>query len=379
MTTIDLKVSKDKLLLTPGPLTTSYTVREAAFRDLGSRDSEFISIVQDVRQKLLTLAHVGRPDYESIIIQGSGTFGIESVISSALPTGGKLLNIINGAYGRRISQIARIHSIPVLELNYNENQWPDLLEIENALANDPEITHVAIIHGETTTGLINPIKEIGNLTAKYGKPLIVDAMSTFGAYDIDIKALNISYLISSSNKCIEGIPGFSIIIARTSELVQCEGKARTLSLDLYDQWDGLKLNGQFRFTPPVQSILSFNKALDQLEREGGVIARAIRYSNNNSILVNGMRNLGFKVYLPDNLRGYIITSFIYPQHPQFTFEAFYNRLNEKGFVIYPGKLSKVDCFRIGNIGQVFPNDLSDLIVAVKEVLNDMKVNLNDRI
>jgi len=242
MTSIDLIVSKDKLLFTPGPLTTSYPVKEAAFRDLGSRDSEFLSIVQNVRQKILALAHVDFPEYDTVIFQGSGTFGIEAVISSVLPRCGKLLNIINGAYGRRISQIARVHSIPVVEMNYDENQWPDLLDIDKVLHADPDITHVAVIHGETTTGLINPIKDIGELTAGYNKSLIVDAMSTFGAYDIDIKALNISYLISSSNKCIEGIPGFSFVVARISELADCKGQARTLSLDLYDQWAGLNLH-----------------------------------------------------------------------------------------------------------------------------------------
>jgi len=375
MTLPEMQKTRDKLLFTPGPLTTAMKVKEAALIDLGSRDSTFISLEQQIRQKLLDLAHVEPPEYEAVIIQGSGTFGIESAISSALPEGGTLLNIINGAYGRRISQIAHIHSIPVIELIYEENQLPDIQEIETALKVNSEITHVAIIHGETTTGLLNPISVLGEITALYNKALIVDAMSTFGAYDIDMKKLNISYLISSSNKCIEGIPGFSYVLAKRSELEKCKGQSRSLSLDLFDQWTGLNSNGQFRFTPPVQALLAFHTALNLLDKEGGVDARAIRYRENNKLLVNEMKKAGFEIYLPDEIRSYIITSFIYPTHPNFSFEMFYSKLNEKGFVIYPGKLSKVDCFRIGNIGQLFPDDIQMLVDAIADVLRELKIDL----
>jgi 2-aminoethylphosphonate-pyruvate transaminase len=366
----------NKLLFTPGPLTTARNVKEAALFDLGSRDSLFISVVQEIRHRLLDLANVSSPDYEAVIIQGSGTFGIESVISSALPDYGMLLNIINGAYGHRISQMARIHSIPLIEIIYDENQLPDLTQIESTLDAYPQITHIAIVHGETTTGLINPIAEIGAIAAYHKKVYIVDAMSTFGAYDINISDLNISYLISSSNKCIEGIPGFSFVLAKRSELEKCEDQSRSLSLDLYDQWAILNSNGQFRFTPPVQVLLAFHTALHLLEMEGGIKARAKRYKENNLLLVNEMKKAGFQLYLPDEIRSYIITSFLYPTHPKFSFSRFYSKLNEKGFVIYPGKLSKVDCFRIGNIGQLHPADIQNLIIGIIEVLHEMKIDLN---
>jgi 2-aminoethylphosphonate-pyruvate transaminase len=369
----DFSKTKDKLLFTPGPLTTAMIVKEAALVDLGSRDSAFISIVQQIRQKLLVLAHVESPNYEAVIIQGSGTFGIESTITSAIPDSGMLLNIINGAYGRRISQIARIHAIPLIELIYDENQLPDLKEIESLLIENPEITHIAVVHGETTTGLLNPIAEIGEIVSHYKKAFIVDAMSTFGAYDIDMKSLNISFLISSSNKCIEGIPGFSYVLAKRIELEKCKKNIRSLSLDLYDQWSGLNTNGQFRFTPPVQILLAFHEALIQLEREGGISARAKRYAENNALLIRGMEKTGFTLYLTPDVRSYIITSFLYPNHPKFSFEIFYSKLNEKGFVIYPGKLSKVDCFRIGNIGQLYPVDIQNLIDAVGKVLCEMNI------
>ena len=377
MTIQDLPKTKNKLLFTPGPLTTAANVKEAALFDLGSRDSIFISVLQQIRRRLLDLAQVKTPDYETIIIQGSGTFGIESVISSAIPADGMLLNIINGAYGRRISQMARIHSIPLIELIFNENQLPDLQQIEAALDTYPLITHVAVIHGETTTGLLNPIDEIGTIAAHHKKVFIVDAMSTFGAYDIDPGNLNISYLISSSNKCIEGIPGFSYVLAKRSELEKCKNQSRTLSLDLYDQWLGLNSNGQFRFTPPVQSLLAFNEALNELDKEGGISARANRYAENNLLLISGMEKLGFKTFLPENIRSYIITSFLYPTHPNFSFEVFYSKLNEKGYVIYPGKLSKVDCFRIGNIGQLFFFDIQMLVDTIEKILSELKIDLKD--
>jgi len=373
----ELDNKRDKLLFTPGPLTTRTSVKEASLFDLGSRDSAFIDVVQQIRKQLLALAHVAAPDYEAVIIQGSGTFGIESVISSAIPAKGRLLNIVNGAYGRRISEMARIHSIPLTELIYNENQLPDPEQIGSALKSNPNISHIAVIHGETTTGLINQVDEIGELASKYKKTLVVDAMSTFGAYEIDVRKLNISYLVSSSNKCIEGIPGFSFVIARRSELEKCRDNARTLSLDLYSQWAGLNSNGQFRFTPPVQSLLAFHKALEELEADGGISSRARRYEDNNLLLIKGMENLGFIPFLPENIRGYIITSFLYPEHPGFSFEEFYSKLNEKGFVIYPGKLSKVDCFRIGNIGQLYDIDIKLLIEAVEEVLLDLNIKLRN--
>jgi 2-aminoethylphosphonate-pyruvate transaminase len=377
MTSSELSKPKDKLLFTPGPLTTSLKVKEASLFDLGSRDPVFISIVEQIRRKLLKLADAEVPDYEAIIIQGSGTFGIESVISSAIPADGLLLNIINGAYGRRISEIARIHCIPLIELKFNENQLPDLSQIEGTLDTYPQITHVAVIHGETTTGLLNPVAEIGAIAVHHKKVFIVDAMSTFGAYHIDPGKTGISYLISSSNKCIEGIPGFSYVLAKRTDLEKCKGRARTLSLDLYQQWEGLNNNGQFRFTPPVQALLAFNEALNELEKEGGISSRAKRYAKNNSLLVEGMENLGFKTFLHENIRSYIITSFLYPDHQNFDFDQFYSRLNEKGFVIYPGKLSKVDCFRIGNIGQLYETDIRMLVDAVEEVLYELKIELTE--
>lgn len=366
---------KDKALFTPGPLTTSRTVKQAMLRDLGSRDREFIALVRDIRHRLVQLGNVSEPEYTAVIIQGSGTFGIESVISSVIPRDGKLLVVVNGAYGRRIVQMAGVLGIDYQVLACQEDERPEAAEIAAVLAAAPSITHVAVVHGETTTGIINPVKEIGAAVAAHGARYIVDAMSTFGAVPLDLSACHIDYLISSANKCIEGVPGFAFVLARCSDLLQTKGFARTLSLDLFAQWQGLEADGQFRFTPPTHALLAFHQALLELEAEGGVTGRASRYRANYEALVQGMRALGFEEFLPPERQGYIITSFRYPHSPDFDFARFYELLSEKGYVIYPGKLSHADCFRIGNIGRIGVADIRGLLAAIGATLIEMEVIL----
>ena len=366
---------KDKILFTPGPLTTSRTVKQALLRDLGSRDYEFINIVADIRQRLLEAGGVADNGYEAIIMQGSGTFSLESVVSSTIPPGGKLLVIINGAYGRRIAQIAKVYDIEVVPLTYPENRPPNLAEIEAALTADEAITSVAVIHCETTTGIINPIKEIGEIVKRFGKDYFVDAMSSFGAVPFNLAECGIDYMVSSANKCIEGIPGFGIILAKRDTLLKTEGYARTFSLDLLAQFLRLEKDGQFRFTPPTHSLLAYHQALLELEAEGGVEGRAARYQANYETLISGMRAIGFDEYIRPEDQGYIITSFPYPDHPNFNFEEFYRRLNDQEYVIYPGKVSEADCFRIGSIGRIFPADVRALLAAIRETLEVMEIVL----
>lgn len=362
------------LLFTPGPLTTSDAVKEHMLSDLGSRDYEFIKTVREIRAGLLHLAGLAdHPDYDSVIVQGSGTFGIESVISSAIPDQGELLVIINGAYGERMAAMAAVHGIRSVELRYAENQIPDPGDISNLLSLNKDISHVALVHCETTTGIINPVEEIGQVVRSFGCRFIVDAMSSFGGVPMDFLTAGIDYLISSSNKCIEGVPGFSFVIARKDALEACAGQARTLSLDLHAQWAGLEATGQFRFTPPVQVLLAFNQAIRELLHEGGVAQRARRYQENNRLLVQGMRDMGFQTFLSDTHRGYIITTFLNPLDPAWAFDRFYNELNVRGFVIYPGKLTQADTFRIGNIGHVFPEDIRNLVTAIRELIGEMGV------
>ncbi len=369
--------AKDKTLFTPGPLTTSRTVKQAMLRDLGSRDITFIRAVHHIRSALLAVAGVSRETgYEAVLMQGSGTFGIESVIGSTVPPDGKLLVIINGAYGDRIARIARVLEIDTTILEYPTSALPVAADVDQMLTEDEAITNVAAVHCETTTGIINPIEEIGRAVKQHEKAYFVDSMSAFGAVAFDMEECGIDFMVSSANKCIEGVPGFSFAICRRDSLQATEGWARSVSLDLLAQWQGLEANGQFRFTPPTHAILAFEQALDELEAEGGVEGRAVRYRDNYEALVTGMREMGFAEYLAPELQGAIITAFRYPRHPRFHFDEFYTRLNDKGFVIYPGKVSSSDCFRIGNIGRLFESDIRALLAAIRVTFDEMEITLS---
>ena len=366
---------KDKVLFTPGPLTTSRTVKQAMLRDLGSRDIEFISLIRNVRRRLVELGGADPSRFTAIPMQGSGTFGLEAVLSSTIAGDGKILVAVNGAYGRRLVHIAQVLGIPVVSLEYPENEPVAPSDAAKALEKDHEVSHVAVVHCETTSGLMNPIREIGREVKKLNRTYIVDAMSSFGAVPIHLEDDSVDYLVSSANKCIEGVPGFSFVLARLSHLLKTEGYARSVSLNLLDQYRGLEKDGQFRFTPPTHAIVAFDQALRELDAEGGVEGRAARYRESHRILVSGMKEIGFKVYLRPERQGYIITSFYYPEHPKFRFDEFYRRLNERDYVIYPGKVGEADCFRIGSIGRIFPSDVRDLLSAVRNVLAEMEVEL----
>ena len=355
-------MEQKKLLFTPGPLTTSKTVKEAMLEDVGSRDHEFVQAVKEISSELLRLAHVSKNEgYECVIMQGSGTFGIESVVSSVTGKNDQLLILANGAYGERIVKMAVIHQLNHYVLRFAEDEIVTPEATEKFLKEHPGITHVACIHSETTTGLFNPVEAIGAVCKQHNSVFIVDAMSSFGGVEMDMQQMHIDFLVSSSNKCIEGVPGFAFVLCKRTELEKAKGQARSLSLDLFEQWAGLKANGQFRFTPPTLSIMAFRQAIKELEEEGGISARERRYKTNKNILDSGMAALGFSQYLRSEIQGHIITSFLYPDDPGFNFERFYNKLNDLGFIIYPGKLSKANAFRIGNIGQIFPDDVKALI------------------
>jgi 2-aminoethylphosphonate-pyruvate transaminase len=366
-------MSGDKLLFTPGPLTTSVTVKQAMMHDLGSRDAGFVNLVHDIRRRLLQLGGVHDGTYEAVLLQGSGTFGVESVLSSVIPRDGKLLVAINGAYGRRMADIARTLEIETATLISPESRPVDPAQLEEMLARDPAITHIGVIHCETTTGILNPVEQIGHLARAGRRSFLVDAMSSFAGMPMDIRGWGIDFLISSANKCIQGVPGFSFVLARGNLLAEAEGRARSVSLDLVSQWKAMETTGQFRFTPPTHVLLAFWQALEELEAEGGIAARASRYRENHSILLAGMQGLGFEPFLPPQYQSHIITTFRYFSHPKFSFNEFYQRLSHKGYVIYPGKLTDSDCFRIGTIGHIFRKDILGLLGAIRESLEEMGI------
>jgi 2-aminoethylphosphonate-pyruvate transaminase len=368
-------MEKRKLLFTPGPLTTSETVKQAMMRDLGSRDSEFLEIVRRIRQRLLELGNVADGGYDAVLMQGSGTFVVESLISSVLPSNGKLMVLINGAYGQRMAKIARTLGIATEMLIFPESRPLDPTHLCEALRRDPTITHVGSVHCETSTGMMNPVHEIGGVVNEMGRVFIVDAMSSFGGVPMDLAASHIDFLVSSANKCLQGVPGFGFALARRDLLMAAEGRSRSLSLDLVAQWKGFEADGQFRFTPPTHALLAFWQAIEELDAEGGIIARAVRFADNHKVLLEGMAALGFTAYLAPERQSHIITAFRFPDHPNFEFKAFYQRLSEQGFVIYPGKVSAADCFRIGTIGHLFPNDMRSLLAAIRSTLAAMHIEL----
>lgn len=353
------------LLLTPGPLSTTKTVKATMLSDWCTWDDDYNSLVQEIRAELMQLAGVNQVEYTSVLMQGSGTFAVESVIGTALAESDKLLVLVNGAYGQRIATIARYLKISSEVYDVGELDIHDPDTIDDILENDNTITHVAVVHCETTTGMLNQIEEIAEVVKKHNRIFIVDAMSSFGGIPIEMEKLGICYLISSSNKCIQGVPGFGFVIARKSLLEKCEGNARSLSLDLFDQWQTMeKGNGKWRFTSPTHVVRAFRQALTELDDEGGIEERFLRYALNQRTLVNGMRELGFQTLLADDLQSPIITTFISPDSPEFDFQKFYNQLKNHGFVIYPGKVTDYQCFRIGNIGDVNQYDMRNLVLAI---------------
>jgi len=357
------------LLLTPGPLSTSPGVREAMLKDWCTWDNEYNDLVNSIRTRLVNLAIPQasqlREDYTSVLMQGSGSASVESVIGSVIGPKERLLVLANGTYGQRIAQAARTLKIGVEVLDFGEQGAIDLDRVKNTLAEGHAFKHLAVVHCETTTGRINPIEDIAPVAKNAGVSFIVDAMSSFGGIPIDMPALGIDYLISSANKCIQGVPGFGFIIAKRSSLEKTAGYARSMSLDLYDQWRGMEDGGgKWRFTSPTHTVRAFDQALLELEQEGGIPKRHLRYQQNHAILVAGMRTLGFRTLLEDDVMSPFITTFYNPDHPDYTFSEFYKRLKNRGFVIYPGKVSEADCFRIGNIGHVFPEDMTRLIETI---------------
>lgn len=358
---------RNYLLLTPGPLSTSESVRQAMLQDWCTWDKDYNEgVVTVIREQLLKLAGLDG-EYTTVLLQGSGTYAVEATLSCAVRPQDKLLIVANGAYGKRMGDIARRHGLNHVLVSLKETAPVTPEAVRRALEEHPDITHLAMVHCETTTGILNPVEAVARAIRGRGLTFIVDAMSSFGGIPIDIRKLGIDFLISSANKCIQGVPGFGFVIARRSSLSRCEGVSRSVSLDLYDQWAEMeKGRGKWRFTSPTHVVRAFFQAVKELEDEGGVEARHDRYRENHAELVEGMRRSGFRTLLPDELQSPIITSFLYPEE-DFDFQKFYEALKERGFVIYPGKISEAPTFRIGNIGDVFPDDFRRLAEAVADI------------
>lgn len=361
-------MERNYLLLTPGPLSTSESVRHAMLQDWCTWDKDYNEgIVTPLRHDLLAIAGLDEADYTTVLLQGSGTYCVEATIGATVRPEDKLLILANGAYGKRMAQIADYYKLNYVLVSLGETELVTGEVARKALEANPGVTHLSMVHSETTTGLLNPIEEVAEVIRGRGITFIVDAMSSFAGVPVDIKGLGIDFLVSSANKCIQGVPGFGFIIAKKDKMLATKGNARSLSLDIYAQWETMeKGHGKWRFTSPTHVVRAFYQAMQELKEEGGIEARHRRYVENHRTLVDGMRTLGFQTLLSDDKQGCIITSFLYPS-ADFDFADFYNKLKGKGFVIYPGKISDADTFRIGNIGDIFPSDIKALLEAIREV------------
>ena len=364
----------DPLLLTPGPLTTSRSVKEAMIHDWGSRDGAFVAINNAVLERLPEIVQ-GGDRYVTVPMQGSGTFAVEAMLTTFVPRTGKCLLLVNGAYGQRAKRILDIAGRAAIVQETAEDQPVDPATLDRALAADSAITHVFVVQCETTSGILNPVADVAAMVARHGRRLLVDAMSAFGALPLDSREIAFDAVAASSNKCIEGLPGLGFVVCRREALAETQGNATTLVLDLYDQHEGFRRTGQYRFTPPIHVIVAFHQALTEFWAEGGVAGRGGRYAENCRVLIDGMQALGFETLLPPDLQAPIIVTFRMPETANFVFGRFYDALKERGYVIYPGKLTVADTFRIGCIGRITPNQMRGAVAAVAEVLAEMGVSL----
>ncbi len=357
-------------LLTPGPLTTSETTKQAMMRDWGSRDARFVALTARVRDRLTALAGGGE-DHACVLLQGSGTFAVEAMLGTLVPPDGHCLILVNGAYGKRMARICEIIGRAHSVYETADDAPPDPARLDALLADDDTISHVAAVHCETTSGILNPIEDIAAVCEARGRRLLIDAMSSFGALPLDISKTPCDAIAASANKCLEGVPGIGFVIARRDALAASSANAPSLALDLYDQWRGFEDTGEWRFTPPTQVLAALDQALEEHAAEGGVAARGARYAANCRILVDGMRALGFETFLSDDLQAPIIVTFHAPSDPRFDFTRFYDALAARGYLIYPGKLTRSASFRIGCIGRLDEAVMRDVVVAIGEVVKEM--------
>jgi 2-aminoethylphosphonate-pyruvate transaminase len=359
-------------LLTPGPLTTTPAVKEAMLRDWGSWDADLRAVVASIRSDLLDIADAAQ-GFECVLLQGSGSYGVEAALGSFAPKNKKTLMLTNGAYGERAIKALSYMNRDFISYETDELEAPSAEEVAALLKSNPDVGAVFLVQCETTSGIVNPIEDIAAVAQKAGCIVILDAMSSFGAMDLSMKRMGIDVLISSANKCIEGVPGFTYILARRDLLEASQGASHSLSLDLYEQWAYMQKSGQFRYTPPTHTLVAFAKALEQHKAEGGAPGRLARYKKTAKALRDGMRRIGLTPLLGDNETGPIIQTFATPRDPNFDFTRFYEGLKQRGFIIYPGKLTKKPSFRVGNMGALDHKVMAMLVEATEATLEAMNI------
>ncbi len=366
---------RDPILLTPGPLTTSLATKTAMLRDWGSWDSTFNAVTARVRERLTAIIN-GRDTHVCVPLQGSGTFSVEGAVNTLVPRNGHVLVLINGAYGKRMAKLTEMMGRKLSTFETADDVPTTAADVGRALGADTSITHVAVVHCETSTGILNPLQEIADVVAARGKSLIVDAMSSFGAIAIDAAKTPFDALIAASGKCIEGPPGMGFVFMRKSVLEQCAGRSTSLALDLYDQWTYMERTTQWRYTPPTHVVVAVDAALEQYVAAGGQPARYRRYASNCETLISGMTEMGFKVFLDARIQAPIIVTFHAPSDPKYVFKAFYDEVKRRGFILYPGKLTQVETFRVGCIGAIGPDEMRHAVNAVRDSLKALGITVS---
>ena len=367
-------VDRDPILLTPGPLTTTLTTKAAMLRDWGSWDASFNAVTARVRERLTAIVN-GRETHVCVPMQGSGTFSVEGAVNTLVPRDGHVLVLINGAYGKRLARLTEMMGRRLSVFETADDVPTTAADVARALDADASITHVGLIHCETSTGILNPLPEIADVVAKRGSSLIVDAMSSFGAIPIDAKKIPFDALIAASGKCIEGPPGMGFVFARRTVLEQCAGRSTSLALDLYDQWTYMERTTQWRYTPPTHVVAAVDAALEQYIAAGGQPARYRRYAANCETLISGMTEMGFKVFLDARIQAPIIVTFHAPADPKYAFKPFYDEVRNRGFILYPGKLTELETFRVGCIGAIGPEEMRQAVNAVRDSLRTLGINV----
>jgi 2-aminoethylphosphonate-pyruvate transaminase len=364
---------REPILLTPGPLTTSTATKEAMLCDWGSWDGAFNTLTASICRDLTAIVG-GEESHVCVPLQGSGTFAVEAALGTLVPRGAKVLVPDNGAYCQRIVRILGYLGREAVVLQHREDEPADPGRIDAALSADQAITHVAQVHCETGTGILNPLAEIATVVARRGRQLIVDAMSSFGVIPIAAHDMPFAAVVAASGKGLEGVPGMGFVIARRNALDAAEGNCHSLAMDLHDQWIYLQRTGQWRYTPPTHVVAALRAALDQYRQEGGQPARLARYAANCAALVSGMRTLGLRTFLDDAVQAPIIVTFHAPADAAYDFAEFYRKVRDKGFILYPGKLTAVETFRVGCIGAVDADVMRRAVAAIGASLDEMGVS-----
>ncbi|MDH6170283.1 2-aminoethylphosphonate-pyruvate transaminase [Variovorax boronicumulans] len=360
------------ILLTPGPLTTSDRTRQAMLRDWGSWDADFNQITARIRKNVLEIVH-GTGTHECVPLQGSGTFSVEAAIGTIVPRNGHVLVPSNGAYCQRLAKICKVLGRKLTTIDYTEEKQVSPADVDRALAADSSITHVAVVHCETGAGVLNPLHEIALVVAKHGRGLIIDAMSSFGALEIDARKTPFDAVVAASGKCLEGVPGMGFVVIKRSTLEKCEGNCHSLSMDLYDQWVYMEKTTQWRFTPPTHVVAALDTAIAQYVEEGGLAARGGRYARNCKALIEGLATLGFRSFLDPAIQAPIIVTFHAPDDANYNFKTFYQEVKKRGYILYPGKLTQVETFRVGCMGHFGDAGIPGAVAAIADTLKAMGI------